>query len=179
MTIDEAQRDMRDAYGSGAPGMAASALVWLSAGLVALNRTGDAAVIALLIGGMFIHPIGVLLNKALGRRGQHVAGNPLGTLALESTILMLLCLPLTYALSRVRVEWFFPAMLLVIGGRYLLFSTLFGRRIYWACGAVLALAAGLLVRAGAGPATGAFTGSAIEAMFAAAIFVTTRTEQGP
>jgi hypothetical protein len=78
--------------------------------------------------------------------------------------------------SLLRIEWFFPAMLFVIGGRYLTFSTIFGARIYWVCGASLALAGYLLGRVHAAPAMGAFTGSVIEAVFAVAIFVAARRE---
>jgi hypothetical protein len=89
---------------------------------------------------------------------------------------MILSLPLAYTVSLLRIELFFPAMLFIIGGRYLTFSTVFGARIYWACGGALALAGYALARAHASPELGSFTGAAIEAAFAAAIFVTTRRE---
>ena len=103
-------------------------------------------------------------------------GNPFGALAFASTIWMILSLPLAYAASRLHIEWFFPAMLFVIGGRYLTFSTIFGARIYWVCGAALAIAGYLLGRAYASPELGAFTGAAIEAAFALAIFASARRE---
>ena len=68
----------------------------------------------------------------------------------------------------------YPAMLLVIGGRYLTFSTLYGLRIYWACGGVLALAAFLLVFAKAPVQAGAFAGAAVEFAFAVAIALAVR-----
>ena len=121
MTADQAQHDMRLSYFSGAPGMLASALAWVVAGVVALQVSASSAVLALFAGGMLIHPVGVLLCKALGRTGKHTKGNPLGALALESTGWLLLCLPIAYAVSQFNVKWFFPAMLFVIGGRYLTF----------------------------------------------------------
>ena len=107
---------MRFAYFAGAPGLSASAIAWLAAGVIALNSSSKNAVFALLVGGMFIHPVAVLLAKVLGRPGSHTRGNPLGVSALEGTFLLLLCLPVAYCVSLFRVEWFFPAMLLVIGG---------------------------------------------------------------
>jgi hypothetical protein len=175
MSIAEAQHNMRYAYLSGAPGMLASALAWLVAGIVALQASPQRAVLALFVGGMLIHPAGVLLAKALGRPGSHTRGNPLGNLAMESTIFMLLCLPISFAISQMQVQWFFPAMLLVIGGRYLTFSTLFGMRIYWAVGAALAAAAYLLVILKATPAAGAFAGSLVELLFALIIFFIAKT----
>lgn len=177
MTIAEAQHDMRFGYFGGAPGMFASALAWLVAGFVALNGTPKQAVMTLFVGGMLIHPVGVLLTKMLGRPGAHRKGNPLGSLALEGTFWMLLCLALAYGVSLLRAEWFFPAMLLVIGGRYLTFQTMFGMRVYWACGAALALAGVLLAKNGAPMAIGAFTGAGIEFAFSAFIYFVARRDR--
>jgi hypothetical protein len=113
----------------------------------------------------------------MGSSGSHARTNPLGALALEGTVFMVFCLPLAYVVSLYRVEWFFPAMLLVIGGRYLTFSTLYGLRLYWLFGAALALAAYALAAMRASPSAGAFTGAAIEAVLAAALFVGTRRQR--
>jgi hypothetical protein len=175
-TIADAQREMRIAYFGGAPGMFTSAVVWLTAGIACLRTSAQQAVWALFVGGMLIHPVASLLNRALGRRAKHTPGNPFGALALASTFWLVLSLPLAYCVSLLRIEWFFPAMLFVIGGRYLTFSTIFGARIYWLCGGALVVAGYLLGRAQAAPAIAAFTGSAIEAGFAIAIFVIARRE---
>jgi len=167
--VAAAQRDMRDAYAGGAPGMFASALVWLVAGLVAMQLSPQRAVITLFAGGVLIHPVGVLLARALGRRGQHTHGNPLGSLAVETTVWLVLSMPLAYVVSLYRVDLFFPAMLLVIAGRYGTFATIFGSRLFWVCGGVLATAAYVLAATTAGPAAGAFSGAAIEALFAGVI----------
>lgn len=171
MTTEEAQRDMRLAYLSGAPGMFASAFAWLVAGVVAMQVSASSAVLTLFAGGMLIHPVGVLLCKALGSSGKHAKTNPLGALALDSTAWLILCLPITYAVSQFNVRWFFPAMLLVIGGRYFTFRTLYGLRIYWLCGAVLALAGYVLAASKSQPYVAAFAGAALEAIFAAAILL--------
>ena len=176
MTIADAQREMRFAYYGGAPGMLTSATVWLIAGIVATVMSPDRAIWSLFIGGMFIHPVAVLLTKVIGQPGKHSASNPLGSLAMETTFWMILMMPLAYAASRLRIEWFFPAMLCIIGGRYLTFATIYGTRIYWLCGAALAIAGGSLGLATASPAIGAFSGAAIESVFAVAIFITSRRE---
>jgi hypothetical protein len=176
MLVTDAQRDMRLAYFDGAPGMLTSATVWLTAGIVSLRASPERGVWALLIGGALIHPVSVLLVKALGRSGKHCPGNPFGSLALATTFWLVLSCVLAYAVSLLRIEWFFPAMLLVIGGRYLTFSTLFGARIYWACGATLMLASYALWRTNAAPAFGAFIGAAVEATFAIAIFALARRD---
>ncbi len=167
-----AQSDMRLAYLSGAPGMLTSAVVWFAAAIAAAFVSPRQAVWVLFIGGGLIHPISILLCKALGRSGKHASDNPLASLALGSTFWMLFCLPLVYGAGLLRIEWFFPAMLLVIGGRYLTLVPLYGLRLYWAVGLTLAGAAYPLAAIGVAPMWSALAGAAIEAVFAAALFVT-------
>lgn len=171
-----AQREMRLAYYGGAPGVLTSAIMWLAAGVAAVAVSPQKAVWTLFIGGMFIHPLAQVWNKAIGRPASHTPGNPFGALALASTVWMILMMPLAYGASRLRNEWFFPAMLLIICGRYLTAAIMFGDRTYWAFGAALALAGCALASTNASPGLGAFTGAAIEAAFAVVIFAATRRE---
>lgn len=174
MTFAEAQRDMRDGYLSGAPGMLVSGTVWVAAGAVAATGEPRHAILALFAGGMLIHPAAVLLAKALGRRGAHDPANPLGRLAMETTVILILGFGLAYAASQARLEWFFPAMLAVIGGRYLTFSTLFGMRAFWIVGGALVAAGWLLASQGAPFAWGGFVGGGIEIAAAAWVLATQR-----
>ncbi len=175
-TIAEAQRDMRVAYYGGALGMLSSALVWFVAAVVASRMSASAAVIALLVGGVLIHPISVVLCKAFGRSAAHSKGNPFGGLAMASTGWLILSLPLAYVVSLYRIEWFFPVMLFVIGGRYLTFSTMFGSRVYLVCGLALAAGGYVLAKFGATAAAGAFTGAAIETVFGLVILRASRLQ---
>jgi hypothetical protein len=175
MPIEQAQADMRHAYFDGAPGITTSALAWLAAALVAWTSGPRTAIAALFIGGMFIHPGAMLLSKLLGRPGAHTQGNPLAPLALETTVWLLLGIAVAFAASMQRPEYFFLAMLLTIGGRYFTFATLYGLRVYWACGATLAAAGFALALLGAETATVALTGGLLELVFAALIFSRART----
>jgi hypothetical protein len=165
LTVAAAQQDMRTSYLDGAPGLFVSGTVWTVAGLVCLWRSPEDAVWALFAGGVLIHPLSSLLTRLLGRSARHAAGNPLGMLAFATTIWMILMLALAYGIALWRIELFFPAMLCVIGGRYLTFATVFGTKLFWVCGAVLALAGWQLAARHAAPAVGAFTGGAIEIVF--------------
>jgi hypothetical protein len=179
LNIADAQRDMRFGYFGGAPGVLASAIAWLVASAIALFVSPMSSVWALFIGGMFIFPVGVVVAKILGRPGAHSRGNPLGALALEGTVLLMLCLPLAFVISLYKLDWFFPAMLLVIGGRYFTFASLYGSRLYWALGGVLVLAAFLLVVTRMPPVVGAFAGGIIELAFAIGLFVVAAREHAP
>ncbi|MDX6746193.1 hypothetical protein SHK09_05260 [Polaribacter sp. PL03] len=140
MTLLEAQKDMRKSYFGGGPGALVSGFVWLSAGITALISTEKLSVIIFFFGGMLIHPLGIVLSKALKRSGKHKKENPLSHLALESTILLFIGLFIAYSILQVHANWFFSIMILIIGARYLIFSSLYGMKIYWVFGAVLILA---------------------------------------
>ena len=75
-------------------------------------------------------------------------------------------------------DLFFPAMLLIISGRYFTFATLYGMRLYWAFGVALGTAAFVVAAHPAHMATGAFAGGLIELVFAALIYSCLRRRQG-
>ena len=174
--LAQAQADMRQAYRHGAFGVLVSAFAWsLAAGIAALGRPQQ-AVWTLLIGGMFIFPVSMGLARLCGRSGMHQKTNPLGRLALFSTFGLLAGCALALGVATQKLEWFFPTMLLVIGGRYLVFTAVYGLRIYWACGFTLAgvgLVLGAVLAApspelkAVGPFIGAFSGALIETVFGA------------
>jgi hypothetical protein len=168
-TVTEAQSDMRRGYYSGAAGIFASALAWSAATAAAALVSPQRAIWVLLVGGALIHPVAVLLCRLLGAPGTHSKANPLGPLAAASTFWLIFSLPLAYGLGLQNPAWFFAAMLLVIGGRYLVFSTLYGMQpFYWALGLTLA-GTGFLLWWLAAPALAVVAaGAAIELVFAVA-----------
>lgn len=170
MTCEEAQADMRRAYYDGATGVVTSATAWLAATVAAWIGTPRLSIAVLLVGGMLIFPVSVVLSKALGRSGSHAKDNPLAPLAASGTVWMLLAIPVAYGAALYRVEWFFPAMLLIIGGRYLTFPTLYGLPVYYVLGASLAAAGMALAMAGMPVVAGAMAGSVIEYVFGGIIF---------
>ncbi|WP_266203285.1 DUF7010 family protein [Pontibacter kalidii] len=177
--MKSAQQDMRAAYLHGYPGVVVSGTVWLVSALVAIYVSPEKAVWTLLPGGVLIHPVSVLLNKILGARGTHAQGNPLGRLAMEGTVFMIMCIPLAYGLSFQKVEWFFQGMLLIIGGRYLMFATLYSARLYWALGIGLGMAAYLLFTMDSPSHTTLLVGAAIEIVFGLVMLATLRRRKSP
>jgi hypothetical protein len=71
--------------------------------------------LALFFGGMFIHPLAMLLSKYFKRPGNHHPKNPLGKLALESTIILFVGLFLAFYVAKLQVEWFYPIMMIFSG----------------------------------------------------------------
>ena len=169
--LKEAQENMRNAYGYGSIGIFISGTVWVTAGLIVNLYSSHKGIWTLIIGGMLIFPLATLIGKLMGIKGAHNKDNPLGKLAMEGTIWMIMCIPLAYGLSLVKTEWFFQGMLLIIAGRYLTFASIYGLRIYWLLGIILGLAAYVLFKMKALDHTSALTGGLIETVFGVIVFV--------
>lgn len=165
MKFETAQKDMNYSYFGGATGVFASGLVWCVAGLIALFYSNQTSMLSLFVGGMFIHPLGMLLSKMLKRSGKHNPENPLGKLALESTFILFVGLFLAFSVAQVKIEWFYPIMLLAIGVRYLMFNSLYGTRVYWLLGAFLMLSGALCIALNGNFIIGAFIGGVAEIIF--------------
>ena len=169
--LQTAQQDMRNGYGYGSSGVFSSGLVWLCAAVAVKIYGVNSGIWTLIIGGMMIFPLSMLIGKLVGILGKHDGGNPLGKSAMEGTVWMIMCIPLAYGLSMQRPEWFFQGMLLIIGGRYLTFATLYGMRVYWLLGGLLAAAAWMLFTLQAGAFNSALSGGIIEVVFGTFLFV--------
>ncbi len=173
MTVAEAQTDMRHGYCSGGAGILASAIAWSFAAGTAIFASPQRAMWVLLIGGVLIFPASVLICRLLGTRGSHTKGNPLGSLAGASTFWLIFCILVALVLGLLQVRWFLPAMLLIIGGRYLSFATIYGMALYWCLGLILAAAGlgyGVLVLSSFSVpiAASILAGAVIEVLFAVA-----------
>ncbi len=169
--FENAQQDMRTGYGYGSSGVFSSGLVWLCAAAAVQRYEVNTGIWTLIIGGMMIFPLSMLIGKLAGISGSHTNGNPLGRSAMEGTVWMIMCIPLAYGLSMVKPEWFFQGMLLIIGGRYLTFSGLYGMRAYWFLGGWLAVVAWVLFALQAGAFYSALAGALTEIIFGTVLFV--------
>jgi hypothetical protein len=176
-TIEQAQKDMCQSYADGSVGIITSGIMWLFSAIIVAQFSPKHGIWALLIGGMLIFPLSMILGKLLGVSGTHTKGNPLANLAMEGTILMLMCIPLAVGLSLAHPAWFFQGMLMIIGGRYLTFATIYGKKQYWLLGAILGIAAFLLFSFYAKPFSSAITGSVIEIAFGIYMFVAFRQSE--
>jgi hypothetical protein len=84
---------------------------------------------------------------------------------MEGTIFMIMCIPLAYGLSLVHIEWFFQGMLIIIGGRYLTFNTIYGSRLFWFLGSALGIASYLLFSPNVSAYLSDLIGAGIEIIF--------------
>lgn len=167
--LETSQAQMRHAHFDGAPGVLVSGVVWIMAAAACHYRGTASGMWVLLMGGACIHPLASVLTRVLGRPGKATA-NPLNALAAASTVWLIACCAMAYGLYRWIPMLFFPAMLLSIGSRYMTFTTLFGRSLYWILGAVLVVAACLAVFFKLSPMSAALLGGVPELVFAGVVF---------
>ena len=169
---EEQQREMRYAHYDGALGILVSGLVWITAAVVCHELGMRTAVWTLFIGGALIHPIGTVVEKAVGRPAKTDKANALNQLAFASTLWLILCCAMAYGLFLLDPELFFPAMMATIGSRYLVFATVYGRAVFWVFGGCLIAAAGLVFFSAVPPAAAAGICGLIEVAFAFFVFST-------
>lgn len=141
MDVQDAQREVRSVYLGGGPGQAVSGALWLASAALASAGAPRRAMTVLVIGGFFIFPLTMLFLKALGRRASLARGNPLGGLAMQVAFTVPAGLPLVWAATVHRAEWFYPSFMILVGAHYLPFVFLYGMRHF-------AVLAGLLVAGG-------------------------------
>jgi len=137
MIVTEAQADLRRAYVGGGPGAFVSGLLWFAAAWVEADHGIRAAFITLFFGGMLIYPLGLAASRLLFRRTGESPDNPMGPLALESTIAMIGCLLAAWLILPFDAALVFPIAAVAVGTHYFVFKTAYGDRTYWLLAALL------------------------------------------
>lgn len=165
--LTAAQRDLAQAYAGGAPGVFVSGLVWLIAGAVWPLHGTTAAFAALFFGGMAIHPLGVLIERAAFKASKATIGKPLETLAIEATIPLFVGVMFAWVLLVRAPDLAIPVFAAIVGARYFLFRTMYGDRAYWALGGAILLVAALALFGIGMPVNPAFIVGAVELAAAA------------
>lgn len=141
MHIQDAQREMRSAYRSGSAGQAVSGAIWLISAVLATWLNQNAAVLALVLGGMFIFPLTQLVLRLAGHPARTAKDNTLAQLAVQVAFIVPLCIPLIWVAASYNPNLFYPAFMVVVGAHYLPFMFLYGIWQY-------AILGGLLIGAG-------------------------------
>ena len=137
MEVADAQREMREVYLNAAPGQGVSAAVWLASAACATWLSVRAAVITLVVGGMFIFPLTQLILVGMGRRPSVSKANPLRELAPQVALVVPFVMPLAGVALLYREAWFYPAFMVIVGAHYLPFAFLYGRRAFLLLAAIL------------------------------------------
>jgi hypothetical protein len=99
------------------------------------------AILALALVGAFIFPLTQLVIRSMGRKASLSKDNPLNALAMQVAFIVPLSLPVIGAATLYRLNWFYPAFMVVLGTHYMPFIFLYGMRAF-------AVLAGLLIGGG-------------------------------
>jgi hypothetical protein len=144
MQVADAQREVRRAFLGGSTGLIVSSLPWGGSAAIATWGTARSAMIFLIVGGFFIFPLSQLGLKLIGRAGTLRRENPLRFLAMQIAFTILLAISVILGASMYRLNWFYPAFMIIVGAHYLPFIFLYGMRLFGFLAALL-IAAGLLI----------------------------------
>jgi len=92
----------------------------------------------LVVGGFFIFPITELLIRIFGCRSPLSAQNSLRHLGMQVAFVLPLSMPLLLPVSLYRLNWFYPAMMVLLGAHYIPFVFLYGMRMFAVIAALIA-----------------------------------------
>jgi hypothetical protein len=111
---------------------------------VATYGTPRAAIVLLVVGGVFIFPVMTLVLRILGGPWKLSRQNELNRLGMQVAFVLPLCLPLVGAAAMYRLSWFYPAFMILLGAHYLPFIFLYGMPMLGVLGGAL-IGAGLML----------------------------------
>jgi len=144
MTVVEAQREVRTVFLNGSIGQLVSGVIWLVSAAFASWGSIRQAILAVVVGGMFIFPLTQLLLRLFRRPFTLTPENPLKHLAIQVAFLIPLTLPVVGAATLHNVNWFYPGCMVVVGAHFLPFVFLYGMWHYGVLSAIL-VAGGVLL----------------------------------
>jgi hypothetical protein len=144
VTVADAQREVRTVYVNGAVGQAVSGGIWLASAAAASAGAVRPAIIILVAGGMFIFPVTQAILRLAGRPATLSRDNPLTGLAMQVAFIVPLTLPVAGGAALYDLNWFYPAVMIVVGAHYLPFVFLYGMRSFGVLAAGM-LAGGFLI----------------------------------
>ena len=141
MLITEAQREVRTVFLGGFAGQAVSSALWLLSAAAATWGSPRRGIVVLAFGGALIFPITQAVLRSMGRRASLSTGNPMGQLAMQVAFAVPLNLLVVAGATLYRLNWFYPACMIVVGTHYMPFVFLYGMWQFW-------ILSGLLVAGG-------------------------------
>lgn len=138
MQVAQAQREVRTAFLGGSIGQGVSGALWALSAALGTWRSPTSAIVVLMAGGTLIFPFTLLVLRALGRPAGLPRAHPMNALGVQVAFVLPLSLPVAGAATLYRLEWFYPAVMILTGAHYLPFAFLYGMRLFAVLGSVLA-----------------------------------------
>ena len=130
MDILDAQREVRSVYLGGFAGQVVSSVIWLVSAALGTWVTPKASILTVVIGGFFIFPLTQVLLRLSGRRTSVSRANLFNSLGMQVAFVLPFSMLLLVPVGFYRLNWFFPALMILVGAHYLPFATLYGMRMF-------------------------------------------------
>lgn len=137
MLVQDAQREVRTVFIGGFWGQLVSSAIWLVSAALGIWVTPRAAILVLVAGGFFIFPVTLLLLRLTGGPASLSRDNPLGSLGMQIAFTLPMTMLLLVPVTAFRLNWFYPALMVLVGAHYLPFTFLYGMRMFVPLCAVL------------------------------------------
>jgi hypothetical protein len=142
--VRDAQQEVRSVYIGGFWGQLVSSIIWLMSAAFGTWTSPRAAIFTVVIGGFFIFPLTQMMLRLSGRPARVSRENPLHWLGMQVAFVLPFSMLLLAPVGFYRLNWFFPALMILLGAHYLPFAFLYGMRMFLFLAAML-MAAGLVV----------------------------------
>jgi len=132
-----AQRESRTVYIGGFWGQLVSSVIWLVSAALSTWVTPKASILAAVIGGFFIFPLTQLMLRLSGRSASVSRENPFHWLGMQVAFVLPFPMLLLVPVGLYNLNWFCPALMVLLGAHYLPFATVYGMRMYLFLAAIL------------------------------------------
>ena len=130
MDIQDAQRESRSVYIGGFWGQLVSSVIWLVSATLGTWVSPKASILTVVIGGFVIFPFTQMLLRLSGRRASVGRENSFNSLGMQVAFVLPFSMLLLVPVGQLRLNWFFPALMILLGAHYLPFATLYGMRMF-------------------------------------------------
>lgn len=130
MDIRDAQREVRSVYLGGFWGQLVSSVIWLTSAALGTWVSPKASIVSVIAAGFFIFPLTQLMLRLSGRPARVSRENPLHWLGMQVAFVLPLSMLLLVPVGNYRLNWFFPALMILLGAHYLPFAFLYGMRLF-------------------------------------------------
>ncbi|MGB6876020.1 MAG: hypothetical protein WBD87_08290 [Candidatus Acidiferrales bacterium] len=144
MDIQDAQRENRSVYIGGFWGQLVSSVIWLASAALGTWVSPKASILTVIIAGFFIFPLTQMLLRLSGRRARVSKENSFHWLGMQVAFVLPFSMLLLIPVGLYNLNWFFPALMILLGAHYLPFATLYGMRMFLFLSGIL-MGAGVLI----------------------------------
>lgn len=130
MDVQDAQLEGRSVFIGGFCGQLVTSVIWLVSAALGTWVTPKASILAVVIAGFFIFPLTQLMLRLSGRRASLSKANPFNRLGMQVALVLPFSMLLLVPVGLYNLNWFFPALMILVGAHYLPFATLYGMRMF-------------------------------------------------